>query len=163
MDAGHHHVELGEQLLVLIERSVLEDVDLDAGQDAERGQLGVELGDDLELLAQALGVEPVGDGEPGAVVGECPVAVPELPRRLGHLPDGAASVRPVGVAVAVALQLVQQGGGRLAHGRGLHRLELRQVLRRATSGGLGDHLGAGLSDPGIPEPGRGHRCQLVDR
>ena len=43
MDAGHDHVELRKQLLLLIERPVLEYVDLDAGQDAERSQLGVEL------------------------------------------------------------------------------------------------------------------------
>ena len=54
-------VELGEQLVLLVERAVLEDVDLDAGQDPERRQLLVELGDDVELLAQPLGGESVGD------------------------------------------------------------------------------------------------------
>ena len=56
--AGHDHVESGQQLLVLVQRAVLQDVDLDPGQDAERGQLVVELGDDLELAAQALGSSP---------------------------------------------------------------------------------------------------------
>ena len=48
-------VELGEQLVVLVERAVVEDVDLDAGEDAERRELLVELVDDVELLAQPLG------------------------------------------------------------------------------------------------------------
>ena len=34
--ARHHHVEPLEQLDVLVERAVLEDVDLDAGEHAER-------------------------------------------------------------------------------------------------------------------------------
>ena len=39
VDAGHHDVELGQQVEVLVERPVLEDVHLDAGQDPERRQL----------------------------------------------------------------------------------------------------------------------------
>ena len=50
--AGHDHVESGQQLVVLVERAVLQDVDLDPGEDAEGRQLGVEVGDDLELAAQ---------------------------------------------------------------------------------------------------------------
>ena len=41
---GHDDVELGQQRGVLVERAVLEDVDLDAGEDPERRQLLVELG-----------------------------------------------------------------------------------------------------------------------
>ena len=40
--ARHHDVEPGQQVRVLVERPVLEDVDLDAGEDAERGQLLVQ-------------------------------------------------------------------------------------------------------------------------
>ena len=47
-------VELGEQLVLLVERAVLEDVDLDAGEDAERRELLVQRVDDVELLAQPL-------------------------------------------------------------------------------------------------------------
>ena len=46
---------------LLVERAVLEDVDLDAGEDAERRELLVELGDDVELLAEPVGVEAVRD------------------------------------------------------------------------------------------------------
>ena len=77
VDTGHHDVEPGQQLLLLVESPVLQDVDLDAGEDPERGQLLVESGHDVELLAQSLGIEPVGHGEPGAVVGEGPVLVSE--------------------------------------------------------------------------------------
>ena len=55
--ARDHDVELGEQVVVLVEATVFEDVDLDAGEDAERRELVVEPRDHLELLAQPLGVE----------------------------------------------------------------------------------------------------------
>ena len=76
--AGDDDVELGEQLRLLVERAVLEDVDLDAGEDPERRQLFVDRGDDLELLAQPLGAEPVGDREPRRVVGERDVVVTQI-------------------------------------------------------------------------------------
>ena len=41
-------------LVVVIERTVVEDVDLDAGQDPERCELLVQRGDDVELLEQSL-------------------------------------------------------------------------------------------------------------
>ena len=47
-------VEPREQLVLLVERAVVEDVDLDAGEDAERRELLVELVDDVELLAEPL-------------------------------------------------------------------------------------------------------------
>ena len=55
MDARDHHVELRQQLVLLVERAVVEDVDLDAGEDPERSQLLVQLGDQRQLLAQSLG------------------------------------------------------------------------------------------------------------
>ena len=47
--AGHDDVETGQDVVVLVEGAVLEDVHLDAGEDAERGQLLVECGDLVEL------------------------------------------------------------------------------------------------------------------
>ena len=41
--ARDDHVDAREQLLVLVERAVVEDVDLDAGEDAERREILVEL------------------------------------------------------------------------------------------------------------------------
>src|SRR3546814_7369562 len=63
--ARHDHVETLEHVLVLVERAVLEDVDLDAGEDPERSQLLVQALDLVELLEQPLPVEPVRDGQTG--------------------------------------------------------------------------------------------------
>jgi hypothetical protein len=63
VNAGDDHVEGREQGLLLIERSVLQDVYLDAAQDAERCQASIELGDRVELLPQALGVQAARDLE----------------------------------------------------------------------------------------------------
>ena len=52
MHAGDDDVELGEQFVVLVEAPVVEDVDFDAGEDAERRELLVEPRDDFELLAR---------------------------------------------------------------------------------------------------------------
>ena len=53
VDAADHHVEPREQLGLLVERAVLVDVDLDAGQDPERLELLVERRDLVELGASA--------------------------------------------------------------------------------------------------------------
>ena len=65
MDARHHHLEPGEEGLVLVEGAVLEDVHLDAGQDTKRSQLGVDLRDHFQLALEALRREAVGHGERG--------------------------------------------------------------------------------------------------
>jgi hypothetical protein len=52
MDAGHHQVQPGQQVLPLIQRAVFQDVDLDPGQDPERRQPGVQLADQLELASR---------------------------------------------------------------------------------------------------------------
>ena len=102
--AGHHDVEFAEEVEVAVEGAVLEDVDLHAGQDAERCELLVQVVDEVELLGEALLVEPVRDGEPGAVVGQDEVLAAQVAGRLGHLEDGAAAVRPVGVGMAVTAE-----------------------------------------------------------
>ena len=94
----------GEQLFVLVQGTVLEDVDLDAGQDPKRRELFVQRRDHLQLGTQAVGVQSVGDGEPGTVVGEGQVIVAERGGGLGHLGDGAAAVGPVRMAVTVPLE-----------------------------------------------------------
>ena len=47
-------VDTGEHVVVVVERAVVEDVDLDSGEDPERCQLFVQRGDDVELLEQSL-------------------------------------------------------------------------------------------------------------
>jgi hypothetical protein len=53
----------------MVERSVLEDVDLDAREDPERGELFVERRDLVELLFEPLGSEPVGHPQRRRMVG----------------------------------------------------------------------------------------------
>jgi hypothetical protein len=110
VDAGHHQVEPGQQLLLLVERPVVEDVDLDPREDPELGLAGVGLGRQLvvgprhlvELGPQPLRAEPVGHGQPGGVVGEHDVLVTEGPGRPRHRLDGGTAVAPQRVGVAVA-------------------------------------------------------------
>ncbi|WP_231984925.1 PHP domain-containing protein, partial [Mycobacterium sp. E796] len=53
---------LREQFGFLVQAAVLEDVDLDPGEDAHRRELLAQPVDDVELLAQPLGRQPVRDG-----------------------------------------------------------------------------------------------------
>ena len=53
-------------------------------------------------------VQPVRDLQPGRVIGEREVLVPERARLLGHRADRVAAVGPVGVHVQVALELRAQ-------------------------------------------------------
>ncbi len=70
----------------------------------------------------------------------------EVASRRGHLLDGRTAVRPVGVAVQVALERGAQGGGLLVE------VEARGVLQAAQVGGgravqrLGDRQGGDLAD-----------------
>ena len=49
--AGDDDIELGQDVVRMVERPVLEDVDLAAGQDAERREILVDARHDFELLA----------------------------------------------------------------------------------------------------------------
>ena len=143
--AGHHHVEPGEQVLALVQRAIVEDVDLDAGQDAERREFGIQPGDQGELGFQPLGGQPIGHREPGRVIGQRDPFVAQRAGRLGHLARRAAPVRPVRVGVAVAAQC-------RAHGRSRQRATLLrqqpgQVVRLLARGRLRDDPGRGLADP----------------
>ena len=103
--AGHHHVEPGEQVVALVERAVLEDVHLDAGQDAERRQLLVQLADQRRAGRSSRSAD-----SPLATVsrGEWSVsAIHSCPRSRAASaisPRRAAAVGPVRVRVAVAAQ-----------------------------------------------------------
>ncbi len=52
---GNDQVEGAEHVVAVVEGAVLEDVDLDPGEDAKRGQPLVEPGDLVHLLGQPLG------------------------------------------------------------------------------------------------------------
>src|SRR2546430_4182182 len=70
MHAGDDDVETVEQVVLLVERPVLVDVDLYAGEDAKGCQPDVEPPHLLELLAQTLRREASGYCESRRVVGE---------------------------------------------------------------------------------------------
>src|SRR3712207_9027830 len=90
------YTTLFRSLVGLVEAAVDVDVALDAGEDAERRQLLVERGDDVELLLQPRGGEAVGDGQPRRVVGQRHVLVAERDRGRGHLADRRSEERRVG-------------------------------------------------------------------
>ena len=147
MHARDDDVERREQVEVLVEAAVLEDVDLDAGEDAERRELLVELGDDVELLAQPVGVEAVRHAHLGRVVREREVLVAELGRLARHRLDRRAAVGPVGVQVEVP---TERGADRRAGpgvGRGLG-LEPGEVLGHLSCQRLLDHAGGAVADAG---------------
>ena len=113
---------------------VVEDVDLDAGQQPERRQLLVELGHDVELAQQPLRRQAVGDGQPRRVVGQHEVVVAEVAGGPGHLVDRAAAVGPVAVRVQVAAQRGPQVRTALGHRPVGRRLELVEVVRAPCPG-----------------------------
>ena len=140
MHRRDHHVEFGEHLVGQVERAVGEDVHLHSREDLERRHLGVDLGDLVDLLAQAAFVEPVRDGESGRVVGDRHPFVAQRCGGLGHRPQRRPSVGPGGVAVAVAAQALQHRASRPDR----HPAALLQRGEVAVVGaveGLGDHPG----------------------
>ena len=104
-----HDIDFGEQALVLIERTVVEDVDLDPGENpCALGSL-VERRDDVELGTQPLRAQSVRDLQPRGVVGEREVFVSDHRRCDSlHLVDGTATVGPVRMGVQVAAQRLEQ-------------------------------------------------------
>ncbi len=155
----HHQVEALQHVGVLVELAVGEDVDLDAGEDAERCELLVEPLDLVELGDEAVPVEPVGHGEAGRVVGDHQVLVAQGHGGPGHGLDRCAAVAPQAVAVAVTAE----GGPQLGPGP---EGDLGGLLQGDDAGGyvpghrLGDHLGGALADAGQLGEGPAGRALL---
>lgn len=146
--AGDDDVEAVEEFGLLVERAVLQDVDLDTGEDAERRQGGVEFVDDVELAAQAVGGQAVRDLQARRVVGEGEVLVAEGTRGLGHLQDRGPAVGPVAVGVQVALEGGAERGRGLVQRLALGGLQAAQVDGRLAAQRLLDHQGGDLADAG---------------
>ena len=85
---------LAEHVVVVIERAVLEDVDLDAGEDPERRHLLVERGHIDELLLQPLLAQPVGDRQARRMIGQHHVVVAETACGASHRLDRRSPVAP---------------------------------------------------------------------
>ena len=86
----------------------------------------------LEATNASVGVESVSDSQPGAVVGEHHVVMPQRPRCFCHVPDAATAVGPVRVGVAVPLQGVAVS---LHLGRDLGRGARLELLQREAEAG----------------------------
>ena len=127
--ARHHDVEPVEHLGRLVERAVLEDVDLDAREQAVAVRSLVDRRDDLELRLEPLDGEAVRDRQMRGVVGERrgtrgrAAARPRPSARSGCVPSDHSLWR-----VEVAAQLGQQGA---ALGRGLLVRAVAEVLQVA--------------------------------
>src|SRR5207253_8251750 len=111
------------------------------------GQLFVECVDDLELLAQPLGAEPMCNRQSGRVVSEGDVVMAQVPRRRGHHIDRATAVRPVRMGVAVALQQRPDLRARAFVGIWREVLEADEIRRPLTGECLYDHALGLLADP----------------
>ena len=144
--AGHHHVEPGQQVLALVQRAVVEDVDLDPGQDPERRQLGVQLRRPAPSCASSRSAD-----SPLATVsrGEWSVSAIHSWPRPGPprpSPGRAAAVGPVRVRVAVAAQ--RRAQRRLRPRRRPPRPAAGSGRRAAAPAAASrDDLGGGLADP----------------
>jgi len=61
VDARNHNVEPIEQRIDLVERAVIEDVDLDSRKQAKAGGILIDLLDRFELVFEAVSTEAVRD------------------------------------------------------------------------------------------------------
>jgi hypothetical protein len=104
---GHHPVELGQQLVVVVERAVGKHVDLGPGEQTQPVEAGVDLAHALGVAAQLTGGYVVAEAVRGRVVRDRQVLVAALERGTGHLLDGVASVGGSGVAVQVAADVLE--------------------------------------------------------
>src|SRR5579871_379376 len=106
VDAGDDDVHLGEGGVVEVELAFSENVDLDAGENADAPlHLSVDLADALDVSEGALVVHAVGHGEIFAVVGDGDVFQATGKSGLGHLADGVSTVGFGRVHVQVAVNV----------------------------------------------------------
>ena len=107
MDRGDDVIEALQQVVGEIERAVLVDVHLAAGEDAEMAvEGGVECLDLGDLREQPVGFQAVRLHRGLRVVGDAEILQTQLLRGLGHFGEGAAAVTGGGVVVEIV------GGGK---------------------------------------------------
>ena len=105
MHAGNHNIHLHEDVIGKVKLAVSENVDLNAGEDANSADFLFCLSNVLDVLHGALVIESVGESQVLGVVRDGHVFVAMLFRGLRHLFDRVAAVGLHGVHVNVALKV----------------------------------------------------------
>ncbi len=90
-----------------VHRAILQNVALDAAEDANAQPGAIDLAHAPRELHHALFIEPVGHGERFGVVGDGDVLVAVLARRLGHFLERGAAIGLGGVHVQVAADVAR--------------------------------------------------------
>ena len=78
MHRRDHHVQLRQNFVVHIQLAIFQNVDFAAGEDSNSQILGVSGLDHFNLLERTLFIEPVGDGDRFAVIGQRNIFVTEI-------------------------------------------------------------------------------------
>ncbi len=106
VDAGDDHVHLGEDFVVEVERAIGQNVDLDAGEDADAAfHLLVHFTDAADVFERALFIEAVGHGQVFGVVGDGDVLIAPGECGVGHFANGVVAIGGGGVHVHVAFDI----------------------------------------------------------
>ena len=111
VDGADGVVEFAEDFIGVVESAVDEDVDFSGFENANAGELLVELVDGADLFFEALDGESVGDFETGRVVADADVCVSAALCGGGHLLEGVDAVAGFGVHVEVAAEVFLRDEG----------------------------------------------------
>ncbi len=121
-----HQIEPRQHLIRQVEVAVFEDVHLDALEQRDAVQLGVESVDLVALFRQLLRIEAVRDGEAARVFGDREILQSQRLGRQRHVAQAVVAVAGPGVRMQVALQVGQFD--QLGQASGARRLDLAAVF-----------------------------------
>src|SRR4051812_26293253 len=99
MHAADDIIKTRQRLFVIVETAIRENVALDALEEPDSLEAGVQRVDLSLLLANALGAKAVGDAQGLGMIGETEVFEPDLFGGLGHFLQRRLAVAPVGMAM----------------------------------------------------------------
>ena len=106
--ARHHHVQLRQQLVRIVQRAVAKDVHLTPCEEHEvRRERGRQRPHPLDLPAQPAGVQAHPEPDGGRVVGDVEIAVAERPRRSPPSPPGRPCRRSSRLGMQLAANLAE--------------------------------------------------------
>ena len=105
VDGGDDVIELRQDVVGKIKRTVAEDVALDAGEETEVVELFVELVDHRDLDAQPRHIQPARLDRAAAMIGDPEILETKLLRCRGHFLERTAAVTRGGVAVERAAKI----------------------------------------------------------